>query len=81
LYASGGCRRTRGADCRQIIRFRDYLRAHADVVAAYAELKLRLAQQFATDFPAYHAVKDTFIKQVVHAAFADVQEPPYGCNP
>jgi hypothetical protein len=58
----------------------DNQRAHPDVVAAYAELKLRLAQQFATVFPAYHAGKHTFIKQVAQAAFADAQELPYGCN-
>ena len=59
------------ADWRQTIRFRDYLRAHPAVAATYAELKLRLAQQFATDFPAYRAGKDGFIKQVLQAALAD----------
>jgi GrpB-like predicted nucleotidyltransferase (UPF0157 family) len=57
-------------DWRQTIAFRDYLRTHPDVAAAYAALKLRLAQQFAADPDAYHAGKDAFIKQVLQAALA-----------
>lgn len=57
-------------DWRQTIAFRDYLRTHPDVAAAYAALKLQLAQQFATDPDAYDAGKDAFIKQVLQAALA-----------
>jgi GrpB-like predicted nucleotidyltransferase (UPF0157 family) len=64
------------ADWQQTIGFRDYLRTHPDVALAYADLKLQLAQQFATDFPAYHAGKDAFIKQVVQAARMAAQEMP-----
>ena len=56
------------ADWQQTICFRDYLRAHSAVAAAYADLKLRLAQQFPTDRPAYQDGKDSFIKQVLQAA-------------
>ena len=61
------------ADWQQTIRFRDYLRAHPDVAAAYADLKLRLAQQFPTDRPAYQDGKDDFIKQVLQATLANGQ--------
>jgi GrpB-like predicted nucleotidyltransferase (UPF0157 family) len=61
-------------DWRQTIHFRDYLRAHPDLVAEYADLKLRLAQQFATDLPAYQAGKDAFIKRIVDLALEEAHE-------
>jgi len=49
-------------------RFRDYLIGHADVAAAYAELKQQLAQQYPSDLPSYHAGKDAFIQRVLRLA-------------
>lgn len=56
------------ADWRQTMAFRDYLRAHPEAAAEYAELKMHLALQFPTDLPAYSAGKDAFIKQLLHQA-------------
>jgi GrpB-like predicted nucleotidyltransferase (UPF0157 family) len=56
-----------GDDWRRTVQFRDYLRQHPEAVAAYAELKRRLAQQFPADREAYQNGKDTFIKQVLQA--------------
>jgi GrpB-like predicted nucleotidyltransferase (UPF0157 family) len=38
--------------------FRDYLRAHPIVAAAYAQAKLALARHHAADPDAYYAIKD-----------------------
>jgi GrpB-like predicted nucleotidyltransferase (UPF0157 family) len=61
-------------DWRQTTRFRDYLRTHPDLVAEYADLKLRLGQQFATDLQAYQDGKDAFIKRIVELALAEASE-------
>jgi GrpB-like predicted nucleotidyltransferase (UPF0157 family) len=53
------------SDWLKTIRFRDYLRRHPDAAVAYAEIKLRLAQQYATDLAAYQDGKDAFIKHVL----------------
>lgn len=48
--------------------FRDYLRAHADDAAAYAELKHRLAAQHRDQREAYVEAKRPFIWQVMERA-------------
>ncbi len=50
------------------LAFRDYLRAHPSVAAEYAQLKLRLATEFAGDRPAYTEAKSPFIARTLDAA-------------
>lgn len=50
------------------LAFRDYLRLHADVAAEYAELKLRLAEQYRLDREAYTVAKGPFIERIVKLA-------------
>lgn len=50
-----------------MVRFRDHLRLHPDVVEAYAKLKLLLAAQFSSDRAAYQAGKTEFIQQILQA--------------
>lgn len=45
------------------LRFRDYLRTHAEDRDAYAELKLRLAREL--DRPSYQEAKRPFIGRLV----------------
>lgn len=45
------------------LAFRDYLRAHDDVAAAYGALKLRLAARYPTDRVAYCDAKNPFIQE------------------
>ena len=47
------------------LRFRDRLRASAGLAAAYAELKRRLAWEFAGDREAYAAGKAAFVRRVL----------------
>ena len=47
------------------IHFRDVLRAHPDVAAAYAELKLNLAAQYRNDRSAYTHAKSGFIQKAL----------------
>ncbi|QSX31591.1 GrpB family protein [Shewanella cyperi] len=70
-FRKGGARRThhihvfRAGDA-QVLRhlaFRDYLRAHPDVVQAYAGLKMALAAEHWHDAKSYQAGKDAFIGQ------------------
>ena len=58
------------ADWLRTTRFRDYLIAHSEARAEYADLKQRLAQQYATDPAAYHLGKDAFIRRVLELAEA-----------
>jgi GrpB-like predicted nucleotidyltransferase (UPF0157 family) len=51
--------------------FRDYLRRHADDVAEYAELKLRLAQQHHFDREAYTEAKTPFVERIVKLALVE----------
>ncbi|MFN8472238.1 MAG: GrpB family protein [Anaerolineae bacterium] len=46
------------ANQRYPLLFRDYLRAHPPIAAAYAQAKLALAQLHPDDTEAYYAVKD-----------------------
>jgi GrpB-like predicted nucleotidyltransferase (UPF0157 family) len=49
----------------QYLQFRDALRAHAPLRQRYAQLKHRLAQQFADDRPAYTAGKAQWIEALL----------------
>jgi GrpB-like predicted nucleotidyltransferase (UPF0157 family) len=51
-------------DTGRLLRFRDYLRSHPAEAARYQTLKLKLAQQFATDRGAYARAKDNFCAQI-----------------
>lgn len=57
-----------GADWIERIAFRDYLRAHPEIAAEYADLKLRLARQYRDDREAYTQAKGPFITRVTQAA-------------
>jgi GrpB-like predicted nucleotidyltransferase (UPF0157 family) len=48
--------------------FRDYLRAHPDVAAQYAALKIELSQRFPEDILGYSDGKDAFVKATERAA-------------
>lgn len=52
------------------IAFRDYLRAHADVAAEYADLKRELALRYRLDREAYTDAKGPFINQIVDLALS-----------
>ncbi|TAU57450.1 GrpB family protein [Rhizobium ruizarguesonis] len=53
---------------RRRLVFRDYLRNHDDMTAAYARLKERLAKQFPYDGDRYTAEKSGFINDVIERA-------------
>ena len=59
-----------GAFWREHLAFRDALRARADLRAAYAALKLDLAQRFPRDREAYTDGKGAFVHRVVAEALA-----------
>jgi GrpB-like predicted nucleotidyltransferase (UPF0157 family)/protein associated with RNAse G/E len=67
------------SDWQQQIAFRDYLRSYAAVAQAYAELKLRLAQQFPTDRLAYTEQKSGFIFNVLRKALPGLMPQPGAC--
>ncbi|WP_233532183.1 GNAT family N-acetyltransferase [Paenibacillus alkalitolerans] len=48
--------------------FRDYLRAHPELVEEYGELKRNLSQQYSTDPEGYTRAKTSFIQRVVDRA-------------
>ena len=50
------------------ILFRDYLRAHSDVMNEYAKLKIQLAEKFPLDRVSYRAGKDEFIESIIEIA-------------
>lgn len=50
------------------LRFRDHLRTHPEARRAYADLKLRLAQQYIGDLLAYQRAKLPFIEQILTEA-------------
>ncbi|MCB0042228.1 MAG: GrpB family protein, partial [Caldilinea sp.] len=52
------------------LAFRDYLRTHAEARAAYAELKIELAERHPTDIVAYMDGKDGLIKRLEAEALA-----------
>jgi len=51
--------------------FRDYLIQHAEMAQAYADLKRRLAHEFAADRQAFQDAKAPFVQQVVQMAKLD----------
>jgi len=53
---------------RYALLFRDYLRAHPPAAAAYARLKLALAERFGDDLRAYTEVKDPACDLIMAAA-------------
>jgi GrpB-like predicted nucleotidyltransferase (UPF0157 family) len=58
-----------GSDWERVhVLFRDYLRAHDDVAAEYARMKMRLAQQHGAQRIAYNDDKAGFIDAVVRVA-------------
>ena len=50
------------------LAFRDYLRAHRNKAAAYAELKRCIAAQYRFDNLGYMRAKDGFVKSTLHEA-------------
>lgn len=63
-----------GVHWRRLTAFRDHLRAHPEIAAAYAQLKRDLAGEYAEDPAAYTASKHGFVKAV--EADAGVEHPP-----
>jgi GrpB-like predicted nucleotidyltransferase (UPF0157 family) len=58
--------------------FRDYLIAHADVAAAYGDLKRQLKEQFNFDRDGYTAAKSEFVRRytaLAREAFGDRHRP------
>ena len=53
---------------REVIAFRDYLRAHAEVAADYEALKRRLAHVHHLDREAYTEAKRSFIERMTDIA-------------
>jgi GrpB-like predicted nucleotidyltransferase (UPF0157 family) len=53
---------------RKELLFRDYLRAHPELVKEYGELKGRLAEQYRSDPDGYTRAKTAFIQRVVDLA-------------
>ncbi|MCP4538615.1 MAG: GrpB family protein [Chloroflexi bacterium] len=51
-----------------VVLFRDYMIQHPKIAQEYAELKLKLAQQFPTDRPAYLDGKALLIERVLQSA-------------
>jgi GrpB-like predicted nucleotidyltransferase (UPF0157 family) len=57
------------------IAFRDYLRAHAEVVREYEVLKRQLAQKHRLDREAYTQSKSSFIERITAVALEDGYGP------
>jgi GrpB-like predicted nucleotidyltransferase (UPF0157 family) len=55
---------------RRHLAFRDYLRAHPDVAAEYADLKRRLAAEHGSDRESYTEAKTGFITRIESLALA-----------
>ena len=58
------------------ILFRDYLRAHPDVAAAYGALKRRLAGEANGDWKFYTGGKSDFVAGIVRLASAEIETLP-----
>jgi GrpB-like predicted nucleotidyltransferase (UPF0157 family) len=56
------------AEFRRHVAFRDYLRAHPREAKIYANLKIRLAERFRDDRPAYNDGKTEFVKGLLSRA-------------
>ncbi len=72
-------RRAGSFDQQLALLFRDFLCLHPEVAAAYATLKIELAQRYRTDRDAYTDAKQPFIWQVI--AQADVWAQQLGWEP
>ncbi|MGY5801275.1 GrpB family protein [Rhizobium sp. LEGMi12c] len=59
---------------RERLLFRDYLRAHPELVANYAILKWRLAKEANGDWDHYTGGKSDFVADVVRCAKAGIQQ-------
>jgi GrpB-like predicted nucleotidyltransferase (UPF0157 family) len=60
-----------GSDyAREMLAFRDYLRANPDVAAEYADLKRELAERYPRDRDAYTDGKRAFVERAVDDALA-----------
>lgn len=59
------------AEAAQLLRFRNYLRAHPDATAAYAELKFQLAAAHPIDREAYTRGKNAFVSEILARAEAE----------
>jgi len=59
---------------RRHIAFRDYLRAHAGAAREYAELKRRLAAEYAADREGYTEAKSDFIRGIEAKALTESGE-------
>ena len=53
---------TKSSDIARHLYFRDYLKAHPDVANEYANLKIKLVQQFSNDRRGYVLNKQDFVK-------------------
>ena len=62
-------------DWEVTLLFRDYLIQHPEVAQEYANLKLKLAQQFPADREAYLAGKGPFIEQALRLARSSRRTP------
>ena len=58
------------------VLFRDYLRAHPDVAAAYAALKRKLAGEANGDWKYYTGGKSDFVAEIVRLASAEIETLP-----
>jgi GrpB-like predicted nucleotidyltransferase (UPF0157 family) len=73
-----GARRTHhvhvhsAAESTRLLCFRDYLRAHPDTAAAYAQLKEQLAVAYPTNREAYTRGKDAFVADILARAATEV---------
>jgi len=57
------------------IRFRDYLRAHAEVAVAYGALKRRLVVEADGDWKLYTGGKSEFVADIVRLASLPIEQP------
>jgi GrpB-like predicted nucleotidyltransferase (UPF0157 family) len=57
-------------DWRVTFLFRDFLRTHSDAAREYAEVKQRLAAQFAADRVSYQQQKDRIVERILGTAIA-----------
>jgi GrpB-like predicted nucleotidyltransferase (UPF0157 family) len=62
---------------REYLAFRDYLRAHPQQAREFAELKRRLAAQFARDREGYLNAKSSHVQEVLRLARLANERPGY----
>ena len=61
------------------LAFRDHLRADPETCAAYAQLKLALAERFGSDRESYTAAKTTFVEATLRACASFPVPADAGC--